>query len=390
VFRDARLRQVLGVAAGCTLVASLANSCTIVNGLEIEKCNSAQPPSPPQAVADGDGTTITSIILAFDFGSATDPVGFDIDSTCTCVLKAQGSCKSPSGNLNCDLGMRGIDNAAGQLITQLDATYFNGSLASQAAGQAAGGRSVLMQVTGYNGRDDDTSVLVSLFPTAGVETRPSGDAGTADTGTGDAALQDASPDAVAPDGGKPGPSPADAGVQPGRNPNPLGGDTWLLSRRGVLSVGGANLPKIALNGYVRGGTLVARSTQPINVPFGATVDIAMNQPLLVASIVRNGESFAMRSGTLTGLWFETDAIRGIFNFRTKGKALCELFPLPTVQQEFAKSICNSTDIRKDGNPSGLCDGLSLALRFTAVPGTLGSVYDDPETLDVCKTFPTCK
>lgn len=336
-----------------TAVVLTAPSCTVMNGVVLRKCEAKRFPSRPTN-ADRGGETFVSAVLRFDFGSRDNPIGYDLDNVCSCYLGGPESCQNKIAN--CDLGIDGTDNSASTLITEFDKLYFDGQLATIAASTAARGRSVLLQVSGYSGEPDDPSVRVSVFPAVGVE---------------------ATTDGGVPDGGDVA-------------PNPKGGDRWYRASRGVTLLPGAGvIAKIILDGYVRNNVLIAQSKDPIPIPFPGTIDIPIHDLTLVANAERTPEGVVIREGTITGAWNVRDAILGLMNFETRGTPTCKTPIAPLVLPTVVQRVCEAADLHNEGNPKATCNQLSLAMKFSAVPGFLGEVVEAPDATNVCGDPPPC-
>jgi hypothetical protein len=347
-----KLRYVLiPLAMGCTIMngysvptdagpdTSLPDTADADAGLDVDPCDHARWPDPPEGGAPG---TITFLTTArrVSFGLLDDggvePVGFDIDGVCTCAFQQGPSCNSPTKA--CDLD-RGVDDAvqalvaeAAHAITPIDFTHdTNDNIVT-------GANSILAWVEGYNGLADDPAVRVAVLYSPG--------------------LYD------------------DAGTQ--RAPTFTTADDWSVVSDQIAS--GA-VPRRYVSGYVRHSTLVVQG--PIDLGLLPGVILNLTQAILVAHIDNpDGGPYILTDGVLGGRANAPTLIRALGRKEQppgSGKRLCD----PNNKDYFGflalgGALCNARDIMTNPLDDGKgkdCDAISVALTFVGAPASIGPVLD---------------
>lgn len=304
-------------------------------------CAHRAPPPIPTDAPPGQAEDFVVALRSVDLreGSGTQPVGFDLDRTCSCQGE-QASCREPSKTPICDSD-DGIDNAAAKLFRLIQTAVggtdkFGSAFFSMEAEQ--GIWSILMRVRGYNGQADDDRVEFDFYPTAG------------------------------------GVDKADGGVAAWD-----GLDSWPVSTTGLADGKSIDSPKFRnLQAYVSNHVLVASLPQSSFALGGTgvnTVTLRLTGGIVTAEIVKtDAGGWALQNGVLAGRWTIPDIFLSLSSFRdNNGDPICT----GSVAYNFGKgTICTGADILSTaGGPSDPCDALSFGLAFTADPAQLGAPVD---------------
>ncbi len=374
----------LALAAACASLSGLSGGepaapPLVDAGPEAAPVEAAAPPDPcshvtypPPPAKDDDSTgEVAGLVMAVREESINGeldggaPIGLDLDGVCTCFpdpTTAHGgdpSCIAPEGGARACDG----DGGADRQIDSLFAAY------SVPNSSPTSGPTLLLKVTKYNGRANDSEVFVGFVASTGIFDP---------TGCGDV-----------PDGGDP---PDSGGPNNAFPPTWRGCDRFSLDPESVLP--STTEPKTYLPGYVTDHVLVVPPTsKPVLLVVGTTMLQASSavilarltavgmdmQPLVPQPDV--GRLFRM-DGVAGGRVNIGDALRAIATGQavTDGGPLCG-FPnfYNTVKSTF---VCPSADIAT--SPSNdfknvPCDALSLAAAFTAQPASFGEVRKPPKS-----------
>jgi hypothetical protein len=362
----------LALAAACASLSGLAGGGSTVEPIDAapetavpieaapptpDPCSHATYPPPP--VKDDDPTgVVPPLVVAVRDESVSGtidggaPIGFDLDGVCSCfsdTTTAHGaapSCIAPEG------GSRGCDGDGGvdRQISALLAAYTVSSNSSN-----SGGPTLLIKVTKYNGRANDSEVFVGFIASPGIFDRK---------GCTDGA-----------DGGTP------------YAPTWKGCDRFSLDPSSVFP--GSQEPLGYLPAYVTDHVLVVPpSTKPITFIFGSTSLVTSGSVLVLRLTAVDaqlqpiepppevGQLFRME-GTTAGRVATVDTLRAI----AKGQALTDGGPLCGFPNSYNSVkhavICPGADIATtpDNDFKGVgCDALSLAAAFTAEPAQLGQEH----------------
>jgi hypothetical protein len=319
-------------------------------------CNAATYPSRPDGEEAGvDAGELTFAVQRFVFPTSDGGVtarGYDIDRTCTCP--GASSCVPPKGSsVYCD-DDAGRDNSGGQLLTTFTsfATSYNPDKLNQRI--QAGEFDLLVRVRNYNGLADDTSVEAALYLSNGTD--PQGDGGA--------------------------PTPKFDGT-----------DTWTVDPRSLL--GGVAPPYIPqpnsvdTSAYVRGGVLVA-SLANADIEFAAGAGLAslkvnMTGVVVVGRLVKEGNVWALREGTLTGRWAARKFLTSIQSIKVPltNEYLCGD---SGTYASIKALVCKNLDIvssAQNDNTNAPCDALSLAIGYEAVQARFGNVKAGAGQLQPC-------
>jgi len=138
-------------------------------------CAHLLPPPRPSAddPSDGGDVEFVAVINLVNFGLDGGIHGFDLDRTCTCP-GPETCVPSATAKPHCD-GEGGTDNSGGALVANFAqlSPQFDPSGANNTLQEGRGG--LVIRVSGYNGTNNDTSVIVDIFISNG--TVPLDDAG---------------------------------------------------------------------------------------------------------------------------------------------------------------------------------------------------------------------
>jgi hypothetical protein len=367
------LTPALVIALGYAVIA--APGCTVFNGLvaDGDAGRGGDAPITPVSDAPGDapigtstcgqlppsrtvaeeGPNLQFIVAVNKFflktGAGAKPLGYNLDGLCGC----DASCKPRAGGSPICDDSTGVDNTG--------LTIFSLQLSSVDVEQRAnenlqkGDNGVLVRVSDYNGTPNDSTVQIEIFASQGTEN---------------------------PDGGTTGIAPKGTSA-----------DKWTIDKTNV------ELPQLKskerTDGYVRDGILVAPNLST-NIQIDADISVSFRFGLLTAKIepLANGE-YALREGIVAGRWPINDALLTLARISdpttgNKQTPFCETKGL--IYTSAIDSLCAQTDMRADNDNTGtlLCDAVSTAMGFEALPGSLGKLVDTiPTTRCASEPAPTC-
>jgi hypothetical protein len=198
---------------------------------------------------------------------------------------------------------------------------------------------LLVEVSDYNGKDDDGTVTVAFMSAVGV-TRADGGLPYGDGGGGGLPLRD-------------------------------GGDTWAPEARAFIT---DDRPAYVIkDAFVVGGVLVApfRQQTPFNIG-GSATDIVADEVVITARIVRDeaGVPYRLDQGRVAGrvpastIWtYAAGRLSG-------GKSVCDDSSEAAVFRAFVtRDICEAFDLASGAGavrPNEPCDAISFSAGFYAV------------------------
>lgn len=293
------------------------------------------------------------------FGSTNDAgvLGYDLDNHCTgddASTTNAPSCTSSTPLEQAD-GDGGIDDAFQKSLQ----TNPNGSFVDDvlSANARTGRYTLLVQLTQWNGQDDDNSVNVALIASSGLQCVQQSDC-------------------------------VDAGDDAGPTflPQWNGLDVWTYTdetRQNELipssTVGVPVVSNRAHHGYITRGHLVVRDGVDLEMGFNAT-SITLTSPIITADVVHADGGVVLQNGIVTG----ASRIENTIKFLKRslvpqlGIPSCKL---GSVFSTFKTQLCQFSDIRVDGD-AGACDAFSVAFGFEAEPALIsgtagGASSDDP-------------
>jgi hypothetical protein len=291
-------------------------------------CVPAVPPKAP--AADDDGGADADLIFALhalDLGTKlSDPVGYDLDTVCTCP--GPSSCTLPSSAVDgeaCD-HPGGRDNATGALFADLG-TFDPHLDQSNLNSEIENGKfTVLVRVRNYNGLANDTNVDAEFYNSPGSN----------------------------------GP------------PRWTGSDSWFIYKDNVLSgTDESNYVPVYYDthAYVRDYTLVAR---PRTLAIRIAPDTGINDNYLEFPISSSVVTLDLQTGD--GLFAarlaSSDLLSSVQVLESDAGFLCGTNIL---YLGIASEVCPAQDIMtspSEDNAGKSCDALSLAIGFTSVAAHL--------------------
>lgn len=305
-------------------------------------CVPRKAPERPDGAATGGNLTIVNALDTFEFDDPADPTkanrtGLDLDGVCTCP--GPRSCRPVRGAGICDYP-DGVDNAAGEFFLNLFSVI--GKEANETAKIRAGQHGLVTRLRNYNGLPDDDEVEVAIFNSFGLD------------------------------------APTDGGLPDGAAPVPKfdGTDKWTVDSKSLLG-GAAYVPNIVdARAYVRNGYIVGKIANAIRI--GPYV-VPIVGGILVAHLVKVGDSFGIDVGTMTGRSNARElltALESVPNPLDKTKYLCgnDNLVFLNLRDSFCKNLDVATDPNLDGQETP-CDAASFSVRFSSLPAQLGRVVD---------------
>jgi hypothetical protein len=318
-------------------------------------------PPLPMGIADTGGVDFTVAVRSIDFGesaSKEEPVGLDLDKTCTCLGEG-ASCLYPkwADKDHCD-GRNGVDNAGAQVFESIVAAVGDAGFGSAFYSKKAeeGEWSLLLRVTGYNGLENDPKVTLIIYATPGYG--PGSGAG----GGGGSGLE--------------------------QDPKWDGTDAWPVSGNSLVDGMSYDMPKyVDTFAYVSEGTLVANLTEATIDFNGDTshLGVKLTAGTVMGSIQNPAADklgWRIVNGVLAGRWRSEDLFDGLGTFTADGQSLCN--DQGFIYKQFKKTLCGYIDIASTlGGPTLQCDSLSFGMKFTTHPALLGALYTPPALVSTC-------
>jgi hypothetical protein len=312
------------------LALSVVISCTLANGLVVpEVCRPSRPPLPPQA-ADGPSVPpATWAMKSMTFFDKTPRPGFDFNGSCACA----STCKPRNRASVCPNPKSPTDNATAEALFgfgerfKISPVPIDNAQVGINKELRAGGGNVLVTLSDYNGGDNDPTVRVRLFASAGTETK--------------GALRED------------------------------GTDKLFDSTEGTV-----------VAGYVVNRTLVARF-EKARLRFRPELDFLVRDVVLTATL--DTAHRELESGVIGAIWPLEDALANFY--RTNAplvgyvcKSTGSIFGQPIDARDIARATaCDYVDVMLDGskNPDAPCNALSFGLDATWVRAGVGAVTPLP-------------
>jgi len=279
----------------------------------------------------GEGTTTTPKDAGLVEGDRTrlcPRADIDLDGLETCAKLPDGgrvgpSCLSLTSTPACDTAGGG-DNVGGNMVRLLLGDTPS-SRNDPNAGFRDGTAGILIELSGYNGLDDDGDVRVAAIFAIGV-----------DDGTG----------------------------KPGGTPKWDGTDTWIPERNSFVN---DDLPTyVADSAFVSGGLLVARFRKT-PIPLGGTTRVSAEEIIFTARVVRDGSPPLPRRldyGRIAARVAIDSAFAYLGGRLSNGVPFCE----PPNRQPITLAVCGIADLSKTPgmvDPTKPCDAFSYASGFYA-------------------------
>ena len=361
--------QVAGIAAGCTYydtsllapagsagggsagaagASGAAGSAGAAGG---GTCQRVAPPNKPNVTGSG-GTldlvlAMRSIWFKGDADAGHEPVGYDIDRTCSCQGEGD-SCQVPSWATgdHCD-GPEGRDNAFGKLIDDMAAFSGVGEFGVKEWNErlSNGEWGVLIRVRNYNGEADDDEVELAWYMAEKLWA------------------------ATVLDGGAKAPPKWD------------GSDAWPVRDMNVI---GGDIDKPASadsKAYVSGGVLVGMLPSGL-FQAAPSMQFILTDPYLTGRLVKGASGWELQEGQVAAVWQMTDVFEQFNYFTVLSQPMCKGGGNP-FYDGVKQMICRHVDIFHDrGTPTSPCDSLSVGMAFSAQQAKFGPLMptEVPEKL----------
>jgi hypothetical protein len=321
-------------AAGCQVISGLTGSFELAPaddggpppGSDAGNTNplSAQPPGPPSGGPSGGPISFVAAVHTVDLGDMGDTPGYDLDHVDTCYDDAGGSCVS--SKTHCDAN-GGIDNGGAALLSLVELTSTSVNFHSTYLDTSVneGKWTLLIQVTDYNGEDDDLGVNVAIYPSTGLGSAPQWD----------------------------------------------GTDAWPVEPSSVGPGGLGDPVYTSLGAYVSGGVLVAGlPTVSILFSGGSTFGVTLVGGVLTGKLVKGPHGWGLTNGIVAGRWTTQAVFQALSALRVNGAPFCTDSQVFALAQE---AICSGADILANASdpPTLPCDSISLGFGFTADPAQIG-------------------
>jgi hypothetical protein len=348
----------LGAVGACQLVAGIDDRQLYVASIESGTdssptgdgglCRGPNVPSAPDlsTSSPSDSVELLVALSKLDLGGGdAGTYGFNLDRACTCPepdtcqrpLDKNGK-KSPPA---CD-DPGGIDNA-GRALFGAFSTFINQNTFNTALTKGLSG--LFLRIQNYNGLADDATVTVSVYASLGYVGYP--DAGPTFDGT----------------------------------------DVWYVDQASTEN-GNLDTPHYKANeAYVRDHTLIASLKFPIVLGGGNTqsVNVELESGKIVAQLDSNGSVITGVHGQLAGRWQVSKLLTSLQEAPDpfdNTKTLCGTDPTFVALKP---QICNAVDIAADptNDSTGICDAISIALGFEAVPAVFGAVKTQKPATNPC-------
>ncbi len=342
VYHSLRVFHARGLFVGSCLVAAVAVTAAcpptdvLYDGVDAGHvvdaagCTHADIPDPPNIPDDGDLSVLfalRSLTLTPDSGP---PLGYDLDGVCTCnQTGANAACTLPQNGVRV-CHDQGRDTADLDLVSALFPTIYDGFNTSIAGGVGT----TLFEISGWNGKPDDQSIILKLYLSNGTWA-------TTDAGT-------------LVDGGS---------IVP---PRWDGTDRWTVD-----SISGAPGQELfAKQGFVRDGFAIVK-TDTLNgvlLPLERGAQLDIQDVRLVGRIVDVGGHREIHDGQIDGRMSAAQLLRtyscagaNALDFGVIKSAICT-----------ARDVMTFKNLDNTGHP---CDALSYAVGFIAVEAQRGPLHE---------------
>lgn len=349
-------------------------------------CSHAVPPTRPSGSASGGSMTVTAAVRSVDLGEAStkeDPVGLDLDRTCTCITENDSCVSEFSKGSHCD-DANGVDNAGAKLFKSLLALGAEGmgsAFYTQMVEQGEWG--LLLSISDYNGEANDELVTVSLYPSPGMN--PIAGSGGAGGAGGSAGAGGAGGSGGIGSGGAGGfGSGALFAEPPGWN----GQDAWPVDSTSLAD--GASIAQplyLDMNAYVANNVLVAEFPE-LKFRFGGptsnlNINVRSTTVMGLLETVPDGLGVRVTKGVMAGYWRMEDVFGGFGSLMADGKGLCNDGGI--LYNQTKDVLCDFIDIALNPPAEGevLCNGLSFGMGFETFPAKLGAVVPPEPQPNLC-------
>jgi hypothetical protein len=349
-----------------------------------DPCAHLTPPPPPD-VDDDPSFSLTPFVLAVSkIDVASAGLGFDLDGVCSCDTRAGAAHDggaSCSGVPQCD-GDGGVDDAltglgAFEVVKSVDdALGVNFNITS-------GITTVLLLVTGYNGRANDKEVTVGFVLSEGIR-----------DGSGCPAA---------------GVGPNATGVYP---PGWCGNDVWTVQKDLVSESSPPYTPTLNTAGYVTnhrlvipgGDTFVHMLIGPTEAKFGSPIFVGTLTPLAEDLSLRDPSSpprsradrfYRIDDGVFAGRLSDASllaVVGGVVLERNKQGGPSSYLCNSPLFADLKHEICTARDVAGsrslDFDPNVACSALSMAYHLTALPAVPGDPLPPTVATNPCLPGPS--
>jgi hypothetical protein len=307
----------------------------------VDPCPHARWPGPPDASEPGTQAEHTLAFRHAYFSTATvdggvPDFGYDLDMKCT-TDQASASCAGPvitddsNGRDNASISLMGTLSA----ITQgaVDDTVVNATI-------EAGQFTVILRLLGLQSIvNQQSSTGLSL----GVQASP--------------------------------------GLQNGGTPVFDGTDRWLVASEDCQSPT-TNVPYPINQAYVNNGVFVSTATSTINLRIllpstnavSGTLLVKLSHPVLTGTLAQTDAGVAMNDGLIAGRWNADDMLAALADLTAPGNVpVCDYLQ-GNAYKSVLSAVCAARDIDTTGTDDGkiACDGISVAIRFDAIPAQVAT------------------
>ncbi|MFO0741073.1 MAG: hypothetical protein U0270_34560 [Labilithrix sp.] len=304
-----------------------------------------------------------------DAGGAI-PTGIDQDDRCTCP-ETESCVRRGDAALTCD-GKGGEDNAMSELFNSVNRgiPLFPQTFATDRIHN--GFFTILVDVLGWNGTDNDPAVTVTLRLSQQIDEKKV-------------------------DGGFPPPKFDGTDVWT-VDPDSVAGGVESIDRDCRVPADSYRcIPRVRDDSaFVRDGLLVARprfdakADGPVKITVRAglgDIDFELFEHTLTGRLVRGEDGGVARlDGELTGRVLVTNVLRTLGNledFTSEDKSpVCRNPALLTVARS---SVCNTPDLAAPGkdNTGASCDHISVAMSFSGRPAIVSRIFQKQTAVPTC-------
>lgn len=328
--------------------------------------------------------------LALVPAPGTPAPGFDLDGVCTCEKEKPtpgdggSTCRASPKTVTCD-GDGGIDNQAARMFDEYRAIIEIDQAANINDEIENGYKTLLLQISGYNGLPNDSNVKIGVFPSEGIyEPAPANAQCDAST---------VNPRADFPDGGV-------------WRPTWCGEDRWSVVAESAF---GIRRPLVGVrtgSGWVRDGVLVVEVNDSLQVPFLNSV-LSLVTARIVGRLVPLGANrlprdasappaagtveerfFELRDGVIAGrvsardLLVAAGSVDDPFN-KDAGRHLCTSPLFDNARDVFCGYLDIASNPERDLDLAYPCDALSSAFGFAAFPAVDGDLMNRQPIQNEC-------
>lgn len=322
--------------AATALMVVLTCGCSVYDPdlLDGPACDARSVPGPPRQTG-GDGTEVAFALrdVVFDQSAGRwSSIGYDIDGFCSADVESPRECTVPDGRSQPDLdGPGGVDNVFGHQVAPLVVLVHPEFELRTRERMSLGDGALLLRLFGWDGRDDDATVVAELSHTV----------------VGTPELEDGSIPDLPEEGALPQP------LWEGRDVFWSRDDDYLLADPEQPAIRDDHA-------HVADRQLVMRLPERAPLTFDdgeRSLMMRMTAPALVARIAADG--MTIDSATVVGRWGDDELLEAV-----QATGLCVGSPEYPVVTTLLDRVA---DVRSDVASAGRdlpCDAVSVGLAFT--------------------------